>query len=217
MIAEVTYTHKKKDLSAQTPGPGTVFTMTDNHDVADSTDWLQTPLNGLTAVEAALRCQMCKDFYKTPMLTSCSHTFCSLCIRHALANDARCPLCRKQGQENQLRNNWSLEDAVEAFKKARRTVIEFARSGPPAAAPKSPKRKHVASSAGSPEPERKRLRSSARLNSAKVQVTSASTARVETVQDSDEEEELDREEDRDEAQDESYGMCRSQIRRPTLS
>ncbi|EQL03869.1 zinc finger domain-containing protein [Ophiocordyceps sinensis CO18] len=74
-------------------------------DVPDSTDWLGTPLSGLAAVEAALRCQVCKDFYKTPMLTSCSHTFCSLCIRRALSNDGKCPVCRASEQELKLRSN----------------------------------------------------------------------------------------------------------------
>src|SRR5215469_15342374 len=47
----------------------------------DPTDWLNTSLPSFATLESALRCQVCKDFYDTPMITSCSHTFCSLCIR----------------------------------------------------------------------------------------------------------------------------------------
>ncbi|GAO19800.1 hypothetical protein UVI_02064010 [Ustilaginoidea virens] len=91
--------------------------------VADSTDWLETSLAPLAAVEAALRCQVCKDFYNTPMITSCSHTFCSICIRRALSNDGKCPLCRAPEQELKLRSNWSLEETVEAFSRARPAAL----------------------------------------------------------------------------------------------
>ncbi|KAK5634072.1 hypothetical protein RRF57_009786 [Xylaria bambusicola] len=98
----------------------------DFNSVADSTDWLSTPLSGLSAVEAALRCQVCKDFYKTPMLTSCNHTFCSLCIRRALSTVGKCPLCRTSEQEVKLRSNWSMEEVVAAFTQTRSAVLDFA-------------------------------------------------------------------------------------------
>lgn len=129
-------------------------------EVHDSTDWLSTPLAGLTDVEASLRCQVCKDFYKTPMITSCSHTFCSLCIRRALSHDGKCPLCRAGDQELKLRSNWSMEETVEAFTKARPKVLEVARN-PPASA----KRKAQTEDTKEAKPEPKRLRTSARLNS----------------------------------------------------
>ncbi|KAK7957674.1 DNA repair protein rad18 [Apiospora saccharicola] len=99
-------------------------------DIADSTDWLTTPLPGLAAVEAALRCQICKDFYNTPMLTSCNHTFCSMCIRRALANDAKCSLCRSVQEVSKLRSNWSMEEAVLAFVKTRADLLALARKPP---------------------------------------------------------------------------------------
>ncbi|KAF9881612.1 DNA repair protein rad18 [Colletotrichum karsti] len=142
--------------------------MVDNfEDVPDSTDWLSTPLPGLSAVEAALRCQVCKDFFKTPMLTSCCHTFCSLCIRRALSNDGKCPLCRASDQELKLRSNWAMEEIVESFVKARKTTLEFARTaGRSAVGGSSPKRKlaEEESAAGEQQPDAKRLRSSARLS-----------------------------------------------------
>lgn len=141
--------------------------MADNFDdVPDSTDWLSTPLSGLSAVEAALRCQVCKDFFKTPMLTSCCHTFCSLCIRRALSNEGKCPLCRASDQELKLRSNWAMEEIVESFTKARKTTLDFARTaGQASARGSSPKRKLVEEdSAPEHQPEAKRLRSSARLS-----------------------------------------------------
>lgn len=97
--------------------------MDDSSAVSDSTDWLQTATPQLAQFEAALRCQVCKDFYDTPMITSCSHTFCSLCIRRCLTTDGKCPLCRAPDQELRLRRNCTVEELVEVFKTARPALI----------------------------------------------------------------------------------------------
>ncbi|XXG95108.1 CDC27 protein [Hypoxylon texense] len=153
-------------------------------DVTDSTDWLTTPLSGLAAVEASLRCQVCKDFYKTPMLTSCNHTFCSICIRRALSNDGKCPLCRASEQELKLRSNWSLEEVVTAFTKTRPDVLLFAKRKPDDVVLELSKRKlderDDMNSAGQPEGGRsKRLRSSARLSKSKSMGMTSEMARLE--------------------------------------
>ncbi|KAK4647292.1 E3 ubiquitin-protein ligase rad18 [Podospora bellae-mahoneyi] len=109
-------------------------------EVSDSTDWLGTPLASLKSVEEALRCHVCKDFFTTPMLTSCSHTFCSLCIRRCLTADSKCPLCRKTVDLSKLRGNGALREAVEAFRGVRDSILKLARTPTPAL-PRSPKRK----------------------------------------------------------------------------
>merc|ERR1712062_572634 len=47
----------------------------------------------------ALNCRICRSHIKTPMLTKCGHSFCSLCIRTHLASDnnnnKNCPICFK--------------------------------------------------------------------------------------------------------------------------
>ncbi|KAI1160503.1 DNA repair protein rad18 [Nemania serpens] len=154
--------------------------------VADSTDWLSTPLSGLCAVEAALRCQICKDFYKTPMLTSCNHTFCSLCIRRSLSTDGKCPLCRASEQEMKLRSNWSMEEVVTAFVQTRSVVLDFA-CRPTVARAETPKRKAddvetdgiEAGVEGEQQPPSKRLRSSARLSKTRGMEATAEMARQE--------------------------------------
>ncbi|KAI1850176.1 hypothetical protein JX265_013455 [Neoarthrinium moseri] len=154
----------------------------DSFEVSDSTDWLSTPLSGLTAVESALRCQVCKDFYKTPMLTSCNHTFCSLCIRRALSNDGKCPLCRANEQEMKLRSNWSMEEVVGAFVKTRPAVLDHARKPPTVVVQsvESPKRRLDADADGAQEPrESKRLRSSTRLSASRGAAATAEMARLE--------------------------------------
>lgn len=105
--------------------------------VSDSTDWLTTPLACLASVESTLRCQVCKDFFTTPMITTCGHTFCSACIRKSLSQDGRCPACRAGDQEIKLKHNGTVEDAVEAFVNGRETVLRFAMSAPAQQSPET--------------------------------------------------------------------------------
>jgi len=128
-------------------------------EIADSTDWLATPLPKLSAVDSALRCQVCKDFYTTPMITSCSHTFCSLCIRRCLNNDGKCPACRANDQELKLRPNWAIEELVGAFTGTRKELLEVARRQ---AEDISPKRKREEEAELEESPVKKRTRSSGR-------------------------------------------------------
>lgn len=101
--------------------------MEKSFDLTDSTDWLDTPLSLLAPLESSLRCQICKDFYDTPVITSCSHTFCSLCIRRCLSAEGKCPICRSQDQELKLRGNWLVQELVEQFMNARESVLALAR------------------------------------------------------------------------------------------
>src|ERR1700754_4781284 len=100
--------------------------MPDQYDFTDSTDWLPTPLAALAPLDSSLRCQVCKDFFTTPMMTSCSHTFCSLCIRRYLSQEGRCPACREADQEIKLRRNWAVEELVATFAASRKGLLAFA-------------------------------------------------------------------------------------------
>ena len=99
--------------------------MDSSFDVADPSDWLETTVSQLGPVEAALRCQVCKDFFNTPMITSCAHTFCSLCIRRCLTTDGACPSCRTQDQEIKLRANPIVQELVDHFQAARPKILEL--------------------------------------------------------------------------------------------
>ncbi|CAK1358204.1 Postreplication repair E3 ubiquitin-protein ligase rad18 [Cercospora beticola] len=101
--------------------------MDDAYDVPDSTDWLDTPLKAFAPLENALHCQICKEFYDTPMITSCNHTFCSRCIRTSLSADGKCPACRASDQASKLRNNWAIQEVVATFLEARPIALEVAR------------------------------------------------------------------------------------------
>ncbi|GIJ89347.1 e3 ubiquitin-protein ligase rad18 [Aspergillus pseudoviridinutans] len=101
--------------------------MEQTFDLPDSTDWLDTPLSLVSPLESSLRCQVCKDFFDNPVITSCSHTFCSLCIRRCLSTEGKCPACRSSDQELKLRRNWAVQELVEAFQNARPSMLELAR------------------------------------------------------------------------------------------
>lgn len=102
--------------------------MDQTFDIPDSTDWLNTRVSGVASVESALRCQVCKDFFDTPVITSCSHTFCSLCIRRCLSAEGTCPACRTKDQELKLRRNWAVQELVDSFQKVRRDLLDLARA-----------------------------------------------------------------------------------------
>jgi E3 ubiquitin-protein ligase RAD18 len=97
-----------------------------DNSLSDPSDWLNTSLPPFAALENSLRCQVCKDFFATPMVTTCSHTFCSICIRRCLSVDGKCPACRANDQASKLRRNWALEEVVGAFKTARPVALEIA-------------------------------------------------------------------------------------------
>lgn len=99
--------------------------MPPTEEVTDPSDWLSTNLSFFAPVDSALRCQVCKEFYNTPMITSCSHTFCSLCIRRCLSADGKCPACRQSDQPSKLRVNGTVQELVEAFGAARSQGLEL--------------------------------------------------------------------------------------------
>ncbi|KAL8840687.1 MAG: hypothetical protein Q9170_001205 [Blastenia crenularia] len=110
-------------------------------DVADPSDWLGSTVPKLAPVESSLRCQVCKDFFDTPMITSCSHTFCSLCIRRCLTNDGKCPACRATDQELRLRRNCAVQEIVDAFQIARPSLTSLAAGVAEQSKTKKPQRK----------------------------------------------------------------------------
>ncbi|KAF2626777.1 DNA repair protein rad18 [Macroventuria anomochaeta] len=97
-------------------------------DLPDSTDWIATALPAFEPLEAALRCEMCKEFYMNPVITSCSHTFCSLCIRRSIAADGKCPSCRTTLSSDKLAPNIAVREVVMRFQEARPKALELARA-----------------------------------------------------------------------------------------
>lgn len=97
-------------------------------DLPDSTDWLSTSLPVFEPLEAALRCEVCKEFLANPVITSCSHTFCSICIRRCIAADGKCPSCKSACSSDKLTPNIAVREVVMRFQEARPKALEMARA-----------------------------------------------------------------------------------------
>ncbi|KAK0210223.1 hypothetical protein DFS33DRAFT_270245 [Desarmillaria ectypa] len=99
--------------------------------ISDSTDFPDiATAPGLRTIDNALRCPICCELFSGPVTLRCGHCFCSLCIRGFLAQKQECPSCRK-GEENEghLRVNLVVEEAVEAWNKARPFILQLLQRG----------------------------------------------------------------------------------------
>ncbi|KAH7395151.1 hypothetical protein DE146DRAFT_615575 [Phaeosphaeria sp. MPI-PUGE-AT-0046c] len=97
-------------------------------DLPDSTDWLKTSLPAFEPLEAALRCEVCKEFLSNPVITLCSHTFCSICIRRCIASDGKCPSCKTACSSDKLLPNIAVREVVMRFQEARAKALDMARA-----------------------------------------------------------------------------------------
>ena len=95
-----------------------------NAKVSDPSDFSKTKLPQLSQLDSLLRCHICKDFIKVPVLTPCGHTFCSLCIRGYIDVKARCPLCLNELRESMLRGDILVNEVILCYKSLRRELIE---------------------------------------------------------------------------------------------
>ena len=102
--------------------------MDSSFDLPDSTDWIQTTLPSFEPLEAALRCEICKEFYNNPVITTCHHTFCSICIRRCIAADGKCPSCMTVCSSDKLAPNIAIREVVMRFREARPKAMELARA-----------------------------------------------------------------------------------------
>ncbi|XP_019910753.2 E3 ubiquitin-protein ligase RAD18 isoform X3 [Esox lucius] len=98
---------------------------------------LQPNLTCLKNVDTLLRCPICFEFLNIPMMTKCSHNFCSLCIRKFLSYKLLCPVCNSITTEQDLRNNRILDDLITTFQIARQQMSKAHFDTPPIS-PKTP-------------------------------------------------------------------------------
>eukprot|EP01135_Chromosphaera_perkinsii_P005848 Nk52_evm8s368 gene=Nk52_evmTU8s368 len=81
-------------------------------------------------IDRELRCGICFEFCKTAMmLTSCSHNFCSLCIRNYLAENKKCPSCFTPATKMELKNNRAIERLICTYSILRPQLLLFANEG----------------------------------------------------------------------------------------
>nr|NP_001076355.1 BBOX and DUF4200 domain-containing protein [Danio rerio] len=71
--------------------------------------------------EYDLTCPVCQDIFKTPVLLSCSHSFCKECLQQfwISKNTQECPVCRRRSSKDYPPINLGLKNVCESFLKER--------------------------------------------------------------------------------------------------
>ena len=96
----------------------------DDPSTADATDATNLPddlafpasltskWESLRQLEERFRCKICYDLFRDPVMTSCGHHFCSLCVRQYYVYHQKCPQCERENLESQLRTDRDLKDIL---------------------------------------------------------------------------------------------------------
>lgn len=69
----------------------------------------------LKRIDELLVCGICYEYMDTSVMTSCSHNYCSLCIRKYLHYKTQCPACSEETFEKDLRKNKVLDEIIIYF------------------------------------------------------------------------------------------------------
>ncbi|XP_053299994.1 nuclear factor 7, brain [Pleuronectes platessa] len=70
--------------------------------------------------EDDLTCPVCCDIFTDPVLLSCSHSFCRICLKRCWETCSReCPVCRKRATKSSPPTNLALKNVCEALLQAR--------------------------------------------------------------------------------------------------
>lgn len=103
-----------------------------SHSIDDPSDFQSSELQKL---DEHLRCPICKELFTTAMMIStCSHSFCALCVHRCLSEEQLCPKCRKEAFSNSIVHNYDLDNVVHIWRLSRyffshlylrRVLIEF--------------------------------------------------------------------------------------------
>ncbi|CAL7933831.1 unnamed protein product [Xylocopa violacea] len=108
----------------------------------------------LKRIEDLLLCGICYEFMNTAVMTSCSHSYCSLCIRKYLHHKTQCPTCFTDTFEPDLRKNKVLDEIIVQFSqikaKLQQTLqiqVQFAQFGETDNRPSTPKSLHQSNDA----------------------------------------------------------------------
>ncbi|CCH62894.1 hypothetical protein TBLA_0I02360 [Henningerozyma blattae CBS 6284] len=95
-----------------------------NNHITDASDFNDSEIPNLSQLDSLLRCHICKDFLKIPVLTPCGHTFCSLCIRGYLNKEPKCPLCLNELRESMLRSEFLVSELVKCYNSIRPDLLD---------------------------------------------------------------------------------------------
>lgn len=88
-----------------------------SHSIDDPSDFQSSELQKL---DEHLRCPICKELFTTAMMIStCSHSFCALCVHRCLSEEQLCPKCRKEAFSNSIVHNYDLDNVVHIWRLSR--------------------------------------------------------------------------------------------------
>ncbi|GMM27938.1 E3 ubiquitin-protein ligase [Martiniozyma asiatica (nom. inval.)] len=96
----------------------------DINEITDPSDWGNSQYPQLSQLDSMMRCQICKEFLKSPVLTTCGHLFCSMCVRHAIGTTNKCPICLEETYESGLRKVLLLDGIVNWFDTNRKDLLK---------------------------------------------------------------------------------------------
>ncbi|CAG8464766.1 6433_t:CDS:2 [Funneliformis caledonium] len=95
-------------------------------DLSSMTDPTDFPQQSLRLLDTISRCPICKEFFNTPKIGDCGHTYCSFCILRSLAIERNCAVCKKILSDHQLLKCVTTEKIVDSWKNIRRTILKGA-------------------------------------------------------------------------------------------
>ncbi|XP_072513224.1 zinc-binding protein A33-like isoform X2 [Salminus brasiliensis] len=73
--------------------------------------------SSLASLEEELKCVLCQNIYKTPLILLCTHSFCKTCLETTWAEHGakECPVCKKRSSIENPPINRALKSACESF------------------------------------------------------------------------------------------------------
>jgi len=95
------------------------------NDVVNNENKVVENLPFLKNLEHVLCCPICHEYMQTPVLSiTCSHNFCSLCIRKYVTLRNKCPVCSAEVSSGVLRPNRVLEEIILYYKPLKALLVE---------------------------------------------------------------------------------------------
>ncbi|XP_076845535.1 E3 ubiquitin-protein ligase TRIM35-like isoform X2 [Brachyhypopomus gauderio] len=73
--------------------------------------------SAIATLEQDLSCPVCFEVFREPVILSCSHSFCSACVRMSWTSSNRreCPVCRQASPEGNLLPDHALRNACQSY------------------------------------------------------------------------------------------------------
>ncbi|XP_022103913.1 E3 ubiquitin-protein ligase RAD18-like isoform X2 [Acanthaster planci] len=93
--------------------------------LTDPSDWPGS-MPDLRTIDNLLRCSICFEYLNVAMIIpSCSHNYCSLCIRRYMKYKRQCPSCNIEVSASELCNNRTLDELVKTFIAVRPHILKL--------------------------------------------------------------------------------------------